>query len=172
MGISLEEAMKNPKLAAVLKQQPKRKPVAKAIRKVSRKNLKATAWDWFSRYIRLRDSLATTGNTTACKCITCGAIHQTFNGLLQAGHWLGGRAGKNLFDERGCNAQCVKCNRYLHGNNQSYTLVMMNKYPKEVIEELIRQGHEPYQYSLTELEEIRDKYKALAKELGYVEKKD
>jgi hypothetical protein len=104
MGISLQDAQRNPRLAEAMNKQPKRKPV-------SRKNVKDNAWDWFSRVIRLRDAMATTGNAAICKCITCGKIYPTFGGQIQAGHWLGGRAGKNLFDPRGVHAQCARCNK-------------------------------------------------------------
>jgi rRNA maturation endonuclease Nob1 len=49
--------------------------------------------------------------------------------------------------------------------------MMLQKYPSKVIDELTLQANTPYQYSITELEEIRDKYKALAKEMGYKEDK-
>lgn len=165
MGISLQDAQRNPKLAeAMNKQYKKRKPIPR-VSKSSRKTLKDKAWHEFSRFIRLRDAIATTHNKTICRCITCNNIYPTFGGQLQAGHWLGGRAGKNLFDERGCHAQCVRCNYHLHGNNQSYTGVILRKYGQKIMEELILQGNQAYQYSLLELEEIRDRYKAKADEL-------
>lgn len=165
MGISLADAQRNPKLAAAITAAYKRKTRKP---KNSYKTMKDKAWHEFSRFVRLRDAIATTGNKAVCRCVTCNSLHPTFGGLMQAGHWLGGRAGKNLFDERGCHAQCVKCNYHLHGNNQSYTGVILRKYGQIAMEEMILQGNKPYQYSLTELEEIRDRYKAKADILGAI----
>lgn len=59
---------------------------------------KADAWSEFSRFIRVRDCLETTGLAFVGVCITCGRrFHIRY---LQAGHCLPGRSNAKLFDEK------------------------------------------------------------------------
>jgi hypothetical protein len=59
----------------------------------------------FSQFIRLRDCLKTTGGLENGFCYTCGRLYPFKS--LQAGHWIPGRGGGNVLDERGCHAQCL-----------------------------------------------------------------
>lgn len=86
---------------------------------------KATAWKWFSLYIRLRDSLATTGDSTSCRCITCGKVYQST--LMDAGHMIPGRTGGILFDESIVFAQCKSCNREGNGERQAFKRIMVER---------------------------------------------
>ena len=144
-----------------------RKP-AKKKRKVKspRKKAKDAAWDACSRYIRLRDALRTTGSPDTCVCVTCGKTKPTFGkGCIHAGHWLGGRKGKNLFDERGIFSQCAGCNLFGAGQQIPYTAFMMERYSYDVIDALVLQGNTPYKHSMDELEELRLHYIAKYEEL-------
>ena len=87
--------------------------------------IKSTAWNWFSKYIRLRDCLETTGNKDYCKCITCGRIKHVSE--IQAGHGIGGRGNGILFDEEVTHGQCVYCNWHLKGNYEMYITVLIEK---------------------------------------------
>ena len=128
---------------------------------------KDKAWDACSRYIRLRDSLRTTGTIERCACVTCGKVLPAFGkGCIQAGHWLGGRKGKNLFDERGIHGQCYGCNCCAGGQQIAYTAWMTDYYGHDVMDELVRQGNMPYKYSVDELYVIRAEYDAKAKKLA------
>ena len=101
---------------------------------MAKKKYKAKAWSAFSKYIRLRDAILTTGGTEYATCVTCG---KTFGvGKLHAGHFLPGRTNGILFDERGVHAQCVGCNIYGNGRQAEYYLWMMERYGPEVIDEL------------------------------------
>jgi len=71
------------------------KLIAKPRKKKSpRASAKDSAWNAFSYYIRIRDSLATTGNIYQCVCITCnerGDSEPKDFKHIQAGHAVGGR---------------------------------------------------------------------------------
>ena len=73
------------------------------LKKRGKNTLKKKAWDTFSRWIRNRDG----------KCVTCNA-----KTTLQAGHFYHGVLD---FDEININAQCARCNEWLHGNLAIYS---------------------------------------------------
>lgn len=92
-------------------------------------------WKTFSRYIRLRDCIKTTGSIYKGRCRTCGRIYQI--GKLQAGHFVPGRATSILFDEDCAHAQCYRCNVILGGNWPKYYKFMQQEYGQEMIEYFI-----------------------------------
>lgn len=70
--------------------------------------MKSRAWQQFSKYIRLRDCIATTGGTSEGVCYTCGKTFPIES--LQAGHMVSGRTNSVLFDEDNVRIQCYSCN--------------------------------------------------------------
>jgi len=96
---------------------------------------KAKAWREFSRYIRLRDAVLTTGTTEYAKCVTCGKTFAIER--MHAGHFLPGRTNAILFDERGVHAQCIACNIYAAGRQAEYYLYMLGRYGQTVIDDLV-----------------------------------
>ena len=136
------------------------------------KTAKAKAWKAFSRYIRLRDSLATTGTLTECVCATCGKRLPTFfvnrqTNYIQAGHAIDGRGKNILFDEEAVYGQCQVCNVVFNGRLPEYTLLMEAKYGKEYWAEKIAFARKPAKMSwrIPALDEIREKYTALTEEI-------
>ena len=109
-------------------------------RRKSRAEWTITDWeDWlwklFSRYIRLRDCIKTTGTTDYGCCVTCGREYKF--GRLQAGHFVPGRTRAILFDPRCVHAQCYRCNCKLDGAWPPYYRFMQRAYGQEVIDELV-----------------------------------
>jgi hypothetical protein len=97
------------------------------------------AWAEFSRYVRLRDALATTQTTTCCRCITCGSLHPIEGkGAIQAGHFLPLRRDAYLFDERGVFGQCAACNIRHNGMWPAYYRALVSKFGEGVIDEMFR----------------------------------
>ena len=92
-------------------------------------------WPLFSRFIRLRDCIKTTGTTDRGRCVTCGRLYKFEK--LQAGHFVPGRTRAILFDPRCVNAQCYRCNVKLDGVWPAYYRWMQKNYSQEVIDELI-----------------------------------
>lgn len=118
---------------------------------------KDKAWEAFSRYIRLRDCLRTTGTTTHGRCISCQRVYEFKK--LQGGHFIPGRKGSNLFDELGVHAQCYQCNIEKKGNWDAYYEAMRDLYGQETIDELLRRNHEIKKYTVSELLEKEKTYK-------------
>jgi hypothetical protein len=141
----------------------KRKPAKK---KSPHKKAKDAAWTAFSRYIRLRDAIRTTGAIHSCICVTCGKTKPTFGkGCIHAGHWLGGRKGKNLFEERAVWGQCAGCNLFGAGQNIPYTAWMTENIGHAEMDRIVLQANTPYKYTVDELVAIRAEYEAKAEEL-------
>lgn len=135
------------------------------------KSAKKGAWESFSKYIRLRDSIATTNSTDQCICITCSDIVPTkyikgFN-TLQAGHAIAGRGKNILFDEDLVYGQCQACNCIHGGRLSEFAIKMIDKFGKEWFEEKLFISRKPaaVKWTIESLDEIRDKYKLKYQEL-------
>ena len=132
------------------------------------KRAKNKAWTEFSKYIRTRDCLRFTGTPDEGICVTCGREFPFKE--LQAGHFVGGRTNALLFDEEIVYSQCARCNLYLKGNYQAYTLFMLREYRKHPNPEAIIEGflaRKNLTLKLTEQDflEIAEKYKRKTNEL-------
>lgn len=90
----------------------------------------------FSYFIRLRDS----DDNGYCRCISCGKIE--FWKYIQNGHFVNRGHMSTRFDEKNCNAQCVKCNMYDEGNNIGYMRGLIKKYGPSIIDELYVKKHQ------------------------------
>lgn len=102
-------------------------------------NWKKRAWSEFSRYIRLRDALETTGGRDYFVCCTCNKRLPI--AMAQAGHAIGGRGNSILLHEELVNAQCSGCN--MTGNYAAYSLFMIKHYGLERWEELVILSKQP-----------------------------
>ncbi|KKN74982.1 hypothetical protein LCGC14_0384840 [marine sediment metagenome] len=109
-------------------------------------------WAVFSRYIRLRDCLRTTGCTSWGLCITCEKRYH-FK-LLQAGHFIPGRHNANLFSEKGAHAQCYNCNINLRGNTLEYRRKIIEMYGEYMDEALEEQAREIKKFTIPDLKEL------------------
>ena len=124
----------------------------------SASKLKKEAWDAFSKWIRLRDALLTTGSKDHAKCTTCGNVYPVKE--MDAGHF---KHNAYDFDERNVHAQCVRCNKFLHGNGAVYTLFMIDRYGRKVVD-FLTNVRDTKIYTRDEYEELRDYYKEEFKE--------
>lgn len=93
------------------------------------KKAKERAWNMFSKYIRTRDCLLTTGTKEEGICITC-RRRKPFK-ELDAGHFYPGRRNSVLFCDVGTNAQCQWCNRFKDGDYQQYRRIMVMRHGDE-----------------------------------------
>lgn len=124
--------------------------------------LKKDCWDVFSKYIRTRDCVRTTGCASWGLCITCGKrIHIK---LLQAGHFIAGRHNNNLFSEKGCHAQCYNCNINLKGNTLEYRRKINEMYGEGYDEVLEAEDRITRKFTRDELLEMTAYYKQKTKE--------
>ena len=108
----------------------------------------------FNAYIRARDE--------GQPCISCG---RDTGAKRNAGHYRSvGAAPELRFDEHNCHAQCEHCNSYLSGNLVGYRPRLIEKIGLAAVEEL-EGPHEPKKYTVEELIEIKQTYKAKLREL-------
>lgn len=139
------------------------KTIAKPKRRKTVRQVKKQAWDLFSKYIRLRDCLRTTGCSSFGLCITCDKRYHIK--LLQAGHLIPGRHNNNLFNERGCHAQCYNCNVNLKGNTLVYRRKVIELYGEGADEKIEAEERITKQFSVSELEDFMDYLKQKIREL-------
>lgn len=132
----------------------------------SKARLKKEVWEIFSKYIRMRDCLRTTGCSSFGLCITCGKRYH-FK-LLQAGHFIPGRHNANLFSEEGTHAQCYNCNINLKGNTLEYRRQIINLYGEGKDVELEETDKEIRKFNVADLEGMRKYYTEKIKELEEV----
>lgn len=112
----------------------------------------------FNRYIRLRDA--------GLPCISCGKPHDGNPNSFDAGHYRSVGAAPHLrFDPSNVTAQCKHCNNYLSGNIVMYRMGLINRVGLQEVER-IESDNRPKHYTKSNLREIADKYRILAKEIG------
>lgn len=130
---------------------------------------KKTAWDEFSRYIKVRDCLKATGLPFAGRCITC--KRQYHISYLQAGHALPGRSNAKLLNDKLVFAQCNWCNITNHGEKEKYDKEMIKlygeaKFDKMKVEAnvLIRDNEMDFESKALE---YKRKYEKMMRKHGY-----
>ena len=132
----------------------------------SKKEAKGRAWRAFSRFIRLRDCLRTTGSPDWGECFSCDNPPQHTFRRLQAGHFIP-KHNANLFSERGTQAQCSRCNQHLSGNQLEYRRQLNKLYGEGAADEIEQEAHQYRKdYTIEELDEINEYYKEKIKELN------
>ena len=164
-----------------MKQEPMRKPtqdalqsksrgvkgkssskIPKRVKQPSKKTIKDKAWRAFSKYIRLRDCLKTTGSLEYGECVSC---DRTFPfALLDAGHFIPRKSG-NYFSERGVNAQCRSCNRFHGGNQLEYRKEIIRRYGEGIDLELEEEARQIRKYTPQDLVALAEEYKNKTNEL-------
>ena len=137
--------------------------IAKKEKKLSLSKVKTKAWKAFSRYIRLRDCLVTTGTKDYGLCFTCGRKKHFKE--LEAGHFVDSRCNAILFEEDGVHAQCHQCNCYKSGNKDAYTPKMIELYGLKRVEELQQQKYTTVVYKIWDYEKIEKEYRDLYNEV-------
>lgn len=125
-----------------------------------------TRGDWikeaqvaFNRYVRLRDA--------GKPCICCGRPLEggAIGGGFDAGHYRSvGSAPHLRFDERNVHGQTKQCNRYGAGRAVDYRIGLIARIGREAVEEL-EADQRPRKHSIDDLIEIRNTYRAKAKEI-------
>jgi len=98
-----------------------------------------------SQYVRRRDKGV---------CFTCGDMRPWKE--QQAGHYIHGCLD---YDEININCQCVRCNKWLHGNSGVYAEKLIKKYGSEEIALLRKRSKMIIKYSVLALEDLIDLYK-------------
>lgn len=150
--------------------KPRKTPRKRPTPKIT--TLKRSAWKYFSRYVRLRDSKKR-GNRWFGKCITCsrkGLIAWVDEmGKLRfvkgwdAGHFVSRGNWFLRHEEENVNLQCnYHCNKMKSGNREKYIPALDEKYGIGTADKLDRLAKENpiYRVKVGELEEIINDSKA------------
>ena len=82
----------------------------------------------FSKYIRLRDCIKTTGTVHSFKCCTCGQIKPADQ--ADAGHFIGRKYYSTRWNQINVHAQCRSCNRFNQGEQIKYLDFIILTYGK------------------------------------------
>jgi hypothetical protein len=133
--------------------------------KAKREKLK-TRGDWmreaqqaFNAWVRERDRQA------GYSCICCGEPLDWSGNNVDAGHYRSrGSAPHMRFVETNCWAQTKKCNRYGAGRAVDYRIGLVARIGLEAVEAL-EADQEPRKWSIAELQEIKQEYRAKLKKL-------
>jgi len=129
----------------------------KKIKHISLKALHKKAWALKSEYIRRSEKGI---------CFTCG-VHKPWK-EQQAGHYIHGDCMD--FVELNIHCQCVRCNKWLSGNEGKYAERLILEYGLDAVlglREIERERKaKTYKYTIFELENEILKYKTLLQELS------
>ncbi len=128
-----------------------------------RRTAKDRAWGWFSKFIRLRDCIRTTGTGLYGYCITCGKP-VAFK-LADAGHFIPGRKDAYLFEETNVHLQCKPENKYAGGAFVEYEKALLELYGPEEVQRLKDLKPVYKKFTVQEYREIADKYRKKYNEL-------
>ena len=126
--------------------------------KSERAKAKDKAWAAFSRYIRVRDALKTTGDTEYAACYTCGKMHPITE--MDAGHWITRNHLGTFMDERNVHAQCRGCNRFGNGRPVEYQEHLLEEYGPDILQVLTRAASESRKVTAEEYRDLERFYKA------------
>lgn len=131
--------------------------------------LKKEAWTIFSKYVRARDAIRTTGGIMTAKCITCPEIKKVTE--MDAGHFQSRSHNTIFLDEHNVHAQCKGCNMPPNSGEQYlYGKQIAELYGQEELERLMSARYRTKQFKRTELLMIigdyRQRLEALTTEYG------
>lgn len=123
---------------------------------------KETAWMYFSKFIRLRDSIY-----GMCTCITCGKVRK-WNDFIDAGHFIPKSKGEQFrFNEDNVHAQCRDCNSFASQNDLPYRENLIKKIGLKRVERLEEMKNERSnkKMSTDDYRKLGKKYRLKLKEL-------
>ena len=129
----------------------------------SRKYQEQKTWQAFSKYVRTRDCLNSTGNPNEGVCFTCGA--RLSYSKLQAGHIVSRTWGKAMYNPNVVFSQCTYCNHTREGAHVMGFFKLMEKYGLDKATEICMDAMGNHPYSIDELVNIEIKC------LAWVERK-
>ena len=117
----------------------------------------------FSRYVRLRDCMNTTGSLEYGKCFTCGKI-VSFE-ASQCGHFVSGRSNSLFFVPNNSRMQCPECNTNKGGNLEVYEERLTNEIGAENVDKLKQLRHKTKRMYKDDYLMLCTKYKRATRKL-------
>ncbi len=128
------------------------------------KNLSAakkSADQWFSVYVRLRDS----DHAGYCECVTCGKSHHWKQ--IHCGHFMSRRHTSTRWHPENAHAQCCACNTYGAGLQYRHGLSIDQRHGDGTAERLETIANQSLKLSKEEVMVIARVFKQKAEALGY-----
>lgn len=124
----------------------------------SRKYQEQQTWKAFSKYIRARDAIRTTGTLARVVCFTCGNELET--AASQAGHIISRSYSNALLNPNVVFAQCTHCNYAREGNHVLGFLNLVELVGYEKAQRIVYSSMIPKSPSYTQLdlEDMEDSY--------------
>lgn len=107
----------------------------------------------FSQYIRLRDA----DNNGNIQCYCCGKILPWKESENM--HFIPRQHMSLRFSEINCHAGCTRCNHFLNGNIEMYTIHMKKDYGEDIVERLTVARNRVNKINVAEYEIMIDYYK-------------
>lgn len=93
-----------------------------------------------------------------CTCVTCGKVDHYKN--MDGAHFISRVKTRHKLLEENIHVCCKKCNGYLGGNYQAYTLFMVDTYGRDFVDELLETQNNTMKWMRSE---ILDHIQALKK---------
>lgn len=112
----------------------------------------ATAWNWFSKFIRARDVVTADGHA---KCFTCGALVHWKKG--DCGHGVPRQHKATKFHEQNNHFQCTTCNWLEGGKREVYERKVDERYGKGTWNKLLALSRTTYKRTQFDLD-VMSKY--------------
>ena len=125
----------------------------KKVKHISLKALHKKAWKLQSEFIR---------RSERGFCFTCGS-HGDWKDM-QAGHYIHGN--RMDFVPLNIHCQCVRCNKWLHGNAGVYAERLIAEYGEKAVAQIREVSKHEHKFTIFELEGLIERYTKLLKEMG------
>lgn len=107
----------------------------------------------FSEYVRRKHADA--GGTV--QCVTCPKL--MFWKDADCGHWIKRQHRSVRWDERNVGPQCTRCNHFMGGAQDEFSLHVIGQHGIEAYSELLKLKHQVKKYTRPDLEALIDEYK-------------
>lgn len=121
--------------------------------KSTRRTREEALWRVFSQWIRLRDA----DEAGMVSCVTCGARMHWKD--AQAGHFWKRQHQATKFHEQNVHVQCVRCNKWLNGNEGEHAAYILRVYGQHAFNNLEALHRQTYKLPLPLLEAKIEEYK-------------
>lgn len=131
--------------------------------KSSKAQAKKRAWDWFSKFIRLRDA----DEFGRVKCITCPAVKRWED--MDAGHYITRAKESTLFDEHNVSGQCSGCNRWQGGKFLEHAQALDRKFGAGTRDRLEAKAGQECRRTLSDYQFIEATYRSRVERIKEVE---
>ena len=125
-------------------------------RKLSRKGLINKLDRIFSEYIRKKNA----NKKGFVKCYTCNK-KKHFKDYMQCGHFISRRHYVIRWSVKNARPQCYGCNVMSQGQQYQFAINLNKEYNYDIAKELLKKSKETVKYSISDLEEMVEKYKNL-----------